>query len=803
MRYSLLSLCAILSFVQCVYALLSLLLCAILSPATSISGNKYISLAFPYTHFFLLCVKYEYFTLLSLRVNLRIEPSSSYDPPSEVSGGSSTPENAKTFDPHTQKSRETSFGDSTMSDEEGTSAAKAPVVAGSADLSGGKGDYREEEMDDTSGSELSELESSEVKMKEEEEEVEEWEGKSCGRPNYERATAGVGRQQSTPEFFRRGAQPSMSELNIFDRPGKTPMRGALARSLSVAAGSSPQQVGTAETLNPAKHFSEEGGMEGGAEGGVEGSKGAEGMEEAADEWAEEMADQSVGERPTTSTPTPTPVRWLTPTAVPVTPTKGNKRMAVGTPAPKRGRRPMRPAPIGFAAASALEQILGAVARVEKKMEEKVAALEARIVAGICARAAEVEEREKRLAVRLLALNGIETELAQKGQWEIKQWTDLAALLERRRVEIREIREAVAGLAQAAAAPEQAPAPAPIFSPPSTRERAPPGPTAPGAPQLMENVVATPAQEIGGEGDNMEGVEREGLFASQHAPALGESASAKQGGPGQEGIKKKKEKGKAKAAQIAEPEAPSRTPRRSAHQQRRQAALDAATLTGAASAVPRSILKRPETVEAEEKREKRRKAEAEKKEEEKAVARRRWEKWEKMTEAEQEAYSVAANPIKAMAYETETAEDAATNQQVAHKAGIRAVEEQWERKWGGAWAVPQQPSRPEMVEAERKADEMRREEVARRKVEATRKEEARKVEKVAARMRWEVGELSQEETATYDSAASPIKYLASDSEDLTEVAAGQRIEHMAGMRTLEDRWEENRALEEGPPAQLRP
>jgi len=443
----------------------------------------------------------------------------------------------------------------------------------------------------------------------------------------------------------------MGELNIFDTPEKTPMRGALARSLSAAACSSTQLVATVETLNPAKHFSEEGGMEGGAEGGVEGSKGAEGMDEAADDWAEEMADQSVGERPSTLTPTPTPVRWATSTPVPVTPTKGNKRMAVGTPAPKRGHRPMRLAPIGFAAALALEQILGAVVRVEKKMEEKVAALEARIVAGIGARAAEDEEREKRLAVRLLALNGIETELAQKGQWEIKQWTDLAAFLERRRVEIREIREAVAGLAQAAAAPERATA---IFSPPSTRERAPPGPTVPGAPQLMEDVVVTPAQEIGGEGDNMEGVEREGLFASQHALALGESASAKQGGPGQEGIKKKKQKGKAKAVQIAEPQAPSRTPRGSAYQQRRQAALDAARLTGAASAVPWSILKCPETVEAEEKREKRRKAEAAKMEEEKAVARRRWEKWGKMTEAEQEAYSAAANSIKPMAYETETA-----------------------------------------------------------------------------------------------------------------------------------------------------
>ena len=51
-------------------------------------------------------------------------------------------------------------------------------------------------------------------------------------------------------------------------------------------------------------------------------------------------------------------------------------------------RSSRPPPIGFAAASALEQILAAVARVEKKMEEKVAALEARMMEGIGSLAAE-------------------------------------------------------------------------------------------------------------------------------------------------------------------------------------------------------------------------------------------------------------------------------------------------------------------------------------------------------------------------------------------------------------------------------
>ena len=254
-------------------------------------------------------------------------------------------------------------------------------------------------------------------------------------------------------------------------------------------------------------------------------------------------------------------------------------MALGTPKPGRHHRSRaaRAAPIGFAAQLALEQILGAVAGMEKKMEEKVARLEARMMEGMGARAAEekereiraaarlladAEEREERIASRLLALDAIETELTQKGQWEIKQWTDLAALLERRRVEIREIAEMVARLVRDAVAPPQAPAPH--------------VPSAPAVPQPMEGVVATPAQEPGpelaGGGENMEGVEREGLFASRHAPALGEPTLTAQGAPEGKGEEKeKKEKGKGKAVQTATPPAEGRARR----QQRRQAAVNAA------------------------------------------------------------------------------------------------------------------------------------------------------------------------------------------------------------------------------------
>jgi len=116
---------------------------------------------------------------------------------------------------------------------------------------------QEEEMEDNSGSELSEVESSAVAGMEVDEAPKKWEGQDRGRPNFKRAAPGAGQQQSTQEFFRRGAQLSIGALNIFDTPGKTPTRGALAHALSAVA--SPQQVGTVETLNSPKTLAEGGG----------------------------------------------------------------------------------------------------------------------------------------------------------------------------------------------------------------------------------------------------------------------------------------------------------------------------------------------------------------------------------------------------------------------------------------------------------------------------------------------------------------------------------------------------------------
>jgi len=107
-------------------------------------------------------------------------------------------------------------------------------------------------MGDDSGSELSELESSRMEAEGEED----WEGKDRSRPNFARAAVGAGQQLSSQEFFCHGAKlsggdnifstpremPSRDGDNIFATPGKQAMRGALARSLSAAASSSPQQL---------------------------------------------------------------------------------------------------------------------------------------------------------------------------------------------------------------------------------------------------------------------------------------------------------------------------------------------------------------------------------------------------------------------------------------------------------------------------------------------------------------------------------------------------------------------------------
>ena len=232
-------------------------------------------------------------------------------------------------------------------------------------------------------------------------------------------------------------------------------------------------------------------------------------------------------------------------------------------------------PAGFAAALALEQILAAIAGVEQKMEEKVTALEARMMVGMGVLAADenerearvvarlmadAEERETRLAVKLLATEEIEKEMLAKANGDIKQWTDLAQLMERRRVEIGEIKKAVEEIAVLAAGG------------PTLHQRA--GPAAV-APEAMEGVVATRQEETKDEVEewsDMEGVEREGLFGSLHATAPGEPAFSMPPGPTTEEKEKKgREKGKGKAVQIATPPAMGRA----ARQRKRKAAVDAA------------------------------------------------------------------------------------------------------------------------------------------------------------------------------------------------------------------------------------
>jgi len=88
------------------------------------------------------------------------------------------------------------------------------------------------------------------------------------------------------DFFWRGngnrsmhCTEDSGDDGVFATPGKPVMKGALARSLSAAA-SSPQQVGSAETLSGAQPVGE-------GEAGMEGSKEVEGMNVAEDGWRTE------------------------------------------------------------------------------------------------------------------------------------------------------------------------------------------------------------------------------------------------------------------------------------------------------------------------------------------------------------------------------------------------------------------------------------------------------------------------------------------------------------------------------------
>jgi len=297
----------------------------------------------------------------------------------------------------------------------------------------------------------------------------------------------------------------------------------------------------------------------------------------------------------------------------------------------------------------------------------------------------VSERLQRLAAKLLATEGIERVMLAKANWDIKQWTDLAQLMERRRVEIGEVKKAVEGLAvQAAGAPTQPPRAGPAAA----------------EPEAMEGVVATRQEEVKDEVEewsDMEGVEREGIFGSRHAPAPGEPVPPMPPAPTTEEKKKKeKEKGKGKAVQIAVPPDSGRA----ACQRKRQAAVDAANAgkPEEPTAPIRSILKRPKTMEAEKKAEKR-KEESAKKEIEKAAAMKRREEG-KLSQEEGETYSSAARPIRDLAGESEDLKEVAAGQRIAHMAGIWALGSRWDEEWARARAAPlrqQQQSQQRQVQ----------------------------------------------------------------------------------------------------------
>jgi len=169
--------------------------------------------------------------------------------------------------------------------------------------------------------------------------------------------------------------------------------------------------------------------------------------------------------------------------------------------------------------------IGALAADENEREARVAA---RLMADA--------EREVRLAVKVLATEEIEREMLAKANWDIKQWTDLVQLIERRRVEIGEIKKAVEGIAVLAA---------------GGARLHPRAGQAAVEPEAMEGVVATRQKEIKDEVEewsNMEGVEREGLFGSKHALAPGEPVPTMPPGPATE-EKEKKENGKGKGKVV--------------------------------------------------------------------------------------------------------------------------------------------------------------------------------------------------------------------------------------------------------------
>jgi hypothetical protein len=185
-----------------------------------------------------------------------------------------------------------------------------------------------------------------------------------------------------------------------------------------------------------------------------------------DEWMRERANESEEERSPTPPRfrSPTPSQKRTPAPRPVTPTRGRKRMAIGTPAPARRYGPPR---LGEFAQSALEVIearlnsklasllIDAEAR-EKRLNERLDGLAIgweTAVAGLSEKLAQsreaMETAENRAQERALAvgeqLEEMKKKIAARNDWEEQQWGELGTQLQWEEKELREIKQGVDSL----------------------------------------------------------------------------------------------------------------------------------------------------------------------------------------------------------------------------------------------------------------------------------------------------------------------------------------------------------------------
>jgi predicted RNA-binding Zn-ribbon protein involved in translation (DUF1610 family) len=285
----------------------------------------------------------------------------------------------------------------------------------------------------------------------------------------------------------------------------------------------------------------------------------------------------------------------------------------------------------------------------------------------------METAENRAQERALAvgeqLEEMKKKIAGRNDWEEQQWGELGTQLQWEEKELKEIKQGVdslvrenrkerkrkegedaaseravmeAGLAQMRAAPRtSAPAMRHSTPPPNPPNPAPPpGPPAPAVPEVTMADVEEEIEEF----SDMEGVQREGLYDSQHAPPPEEPDYM----ASQEGHERR-EKGEATRTKTEA--------RRARETARKEKGKNKEVVGVTREDHPRVILKRPETAAAEA-----------------AADAARWGRGS-LSVIEQEIYGRASTPILAESPVTGAATETRDRTKRAHQAGMEAL-----RKW---------------------------------------------------------------------------------------------------------------------------